>query len=112
MSERLDRRVLGAVRWIDAVSEATITLPLVPEMVPGGPRLKFIRNLGGLTVITEAEGLEAYVQTFDLKDLAPADVVADGDLDLVAQVRDPTGTYLPRKFTLALPRDASPKASF
>ena len=104
MPEIIDRRVLGAIRWIDAVTLAPIALPLKPT----SDQLRFSRNLSGLTVITEADGLEAYVKTFDLATLAPADVVATGSVTVEGTVEDPSGTYLPAKFTVPLPRDPSP----
>jgi hypothetical protein len=104
MIEHSDARVLGAVRWTDAVTAAPIELPLVAR----SDRLRFVRNLGGLSVIVGAIGLEKYSATFDLADLAPADVVANGALTFTGEVFDPTGSYLPRSFTVRLPRDASP----
>ena len=103
MKERLDSRVLGAIRWIDAVTLAPIALPLVAE----SSMMEFTPNLSGLAVITEVDGLEAYTPTFNLDDLAPADVVATGSLARDGTVTDPTGNYLPTKFTLHLPRDPS-----
>ena len=55
MNEVLDSRVLGALRWIDAVTQTPIATPLVVT----GAGLRFTRNLSGLTVITHAAGLEA-----------------------------------------------------
>jgi len=104
MKERLDRRVLGAIRWIDGVTLTPIALPLVAE----SDTMQFTRNLSGLAVITEADGLDVYTPTFNLDDLAPADVVANGSLARDGTVSDPTGNYLPTKFTLHLPRDSSP----
>jgi hypothetical protein len=104
VKERLDSRVLGAVRWIDAVSLAPIPLPLVAS----GKQLRFTRNLSGLTVVTHSDGLEAYERTFHLDDLDPADQLTIGSVTREAQVIDPSGTYLPTKFTLPLPRDPSP----
>ena len=104
MKERLDQRVLGAIRWIDAVTQAPIPLPLVAS----SDELRFVRNLTGLTVITHADGLENYTGTLNLDTLAPADVIAVGSLAREGQVADPTGTYLPARFTLQLPRDPAP----
>lgn len=104
MRERLENRILGAIRWVDAVTGAPIPLPLVARSAS----MRFTRNASGLAVITHADGLEDYPQTFDLDDLAPADVVTPGSLARAGEVLDPTGTYLPTRFTLALPRDPSP----
>ncbi len=104
MIELLESRVLGAVRWIDAVTQAPVTLPLTVS----GPGLRFTRNLSGLTVITHAAGLEALVRTFDLSTLPAGDAVPVGDRVLIADVTDPGGTYLPRRFSFNLPRDPAP----
>lgn len=105
MNELLESRVLGAVRWIDAVTQAPVSLPLAVS----GPGLRFTRNLSGLTVITQAPGFEAYTAAFDLVTLPPADAVPVGDRTLSADVTDPSGTYLPRRFPFRLPRDPSPE---
>ncbi len=109
MKYRSEHRVLGAIRWIDAITRAPIPLPLVAvASPPQAGHLRFVRNLGGLSVITHVAGLEAYAATFDLASLAPAAVVAPLALQLTGEVSDPTGTYLPRKFTLDLPLDPDP----
>jgi len=105
MNEILDTRILGALRWIDAVTHTPIAGPLAVT----GTGLRFTRNLSGLTVITQAAGLEAYTRTFDLASLPAGEVVPNGDITLTADVTDPSGSYLPRRFTLNLPRDPSPE---
>ncbi len=106
---RCDSRVLGAIRWIDAISRAPIPAPLVAvASPPHADTLRFVRNHSGLSVITHAFGLEAYTETFDLDALRPADRVTPLTLQIEGEVSDPTGTYLPRKFTLALPLNPSP----
>jgi hypothetical protein len=104
MKERLDNRVLGAVRWLDAVTERPIAQPLAVA----SSDLRFVRNRSGLSVIVSAAGLGAYEACLDLNSLSPADVVPDLSLDLTAAVSDPTGRYLPRRFSLKLPRTAQP----
>jgi hypothetical protein len=104
MKERLDSRVLGAVRWLDAVTEQPITHALT---VTAGD-LRFVRNLSGLSVIVAAKGLEAYEACLDLDTLPPEQEVDDLSLDFTAAVTDPTGRYLPRRFDLKLPRVAQP----
>ena len=69
MRELLERRVLGAIRWRDAVSDNVINLPL--EVSSG--TATFTRNLSGLFVITAANGLEKYTATFDLDSLPAPD---------------------------------------
>lgn len=105
MKERLENRIVGAIRWIDAISRAPVSLPLAPS----SDKMRFQRNLSGFTIISHADGLEAYEKTFDLQDLSAEDAVGLGSLELDGQVVDPTGTYLPRRFTITLPRDPSPE---
>jgi len=104
MKERLDSRVLGAVRWLDAVTEGPIARPLAVA----SPDLRFVRNRSGLSVIVSAAGMGAYEACLDLDSLSPADVVPGLSLDFTAAVSDPTGRYLPRRFSLKLPRQAKP----
>ena len=103
MKERLEDRILGAIRWVDAVTNAPIPLPLVAT----ASSLRFRRNFSGLTVITHADGLENYASKFNLSDLPDDEVVTTESLTREGQVEDPTGTYLPTKFSLQLPRDPS-----
>lgn len=105
MKERLDNRIVGAIRWVDAITQSPIPLPLVAT----SEAMRFTRNLSGLAVITHAAGLEPYAEAFRLEDLDEEDEVEVGSLELEGQVADPTGTYLPRKFTIELPRDPSPE---
>lgn len=110
MKYRCDNRILGAIRWVDAVTRAPIQQPLVPVASPPNPaRLRFVRNLGGLTVITHADTLATHTATFDLNELAEDDEVEPLARTFEAEVSDPTGSYLPRKFSLQLPRDPDPR---
>jgi hypothetical protein len=104
VKERVETRILGAVRWLDAVTQAPIAVPLVAT----GDGLRFVRNLSGFTVVTHADGLENYIPVFNLDDLPPAQVVAPGAIELDGQVEDPSGMYLPMRFTLPFPLDPSP----
>lgn len=104
MNEHVDRRVLGAIRWVDAVTQSVIVQPLRVEAASAS----LTRNLRGLSVVTAAAGLENYPGTFDLAALLEADAKPDGSVTVQGRVTDPTGTYLPRAFTLKLPRAATP----
>jgi hypothetical protein len=104
MKERLERRVLGAIRWLDHVSKAVVAHSLDVR----SDNAAFTRNLSGLTVITAANGLEEYGDTFDLKDLRPAAKRALGSIVVGGTVQDPSGHYLPRAFKVMLPRDPTP----
>jgi len=98
--ERLERRVLGALRCIDAGTLAPIEQVLQVE-VPGA---RVQRNRGGLYVIVHADAIAAHEDAFD----APPDQPVIGNVHLQATVSDPGGHYLPRRVSLALPRDPSP----
>ncbi len=104
MKERDDNRILGAIRWIDGVTSAQITFPLAVS----APNAKFVRNLSGLSVISSAAGLNNYTTAFDLTALPAPQRVANQSLSFTGQVADPSGVYLPRVFTIKLPRDESP----
>jgi hypothetical protein len=103
VKERCDDRVLGALEWRDAVTAGPIRSWL--EVTSG--RARFTRNLSGLTVIVHVNGFETYERTLDLNALAPADVIAPASVSMEGQVVDPTGAYLPRKFTVLLPLNPS-----
>lgn len=98
IQESTDRRILGAIRFVDNASEAVITdsLSLVSKQ-----RMSFVRNLSNNYVITAAVGFEDYVGTFQE---APKYVEA-GTKEFTVEVTDPSGWYLPRKFSLKLPRN-------
>jgi hypothetical protein len=76
-------------------------------LAAGSETASLSRNLAGLFVITRADGLEKYTSTFDLSTLPPGDVKPDGSITVSGEVHDPTGSYLPRAFTLKLPRNAT-----
>ncbi|MDM0011732.1 hypothetical protein QTH87_04705 [Variovorax sp. J22P168] len=98
--EQIDARVLGALRCVDAGTRSAIDLPLAVRIE--GARVR--RNRSGLHVITEADGLAAHASAFED---APAEP-ALGSVALTASLIDPSGAYLPRIATIALPRDAAP----
>ncbi|CAN7529131.1 hypothetical protein LJR039_003634 [Pseudorhodoferax sp. LjRoot39] len=98
--ERVETRVLGAVRCIDAVTRTQIDTPLQLQLAGGSVR----RNRSGLYVIVRADALAAHEAAFALPPAAPA----IGSVELPLRVHDPLGRYLPRSTTLALPRDPVP----
>lgn len=98
--ERTERRVLGAVRLIDANTGQAIVRPLAVAATG----LTFARNGRGLYVITGAAGLEAHTAAFP----APPAQPALRSLAFTLRVADPGGAYLPRLAALALPRDPDP----
>lgn len=98
--ENLDRRVLGALRFVDGNTGATLREPLAVDVA--GARVQ--RNRSGLWVVSGVPALAAHEAAFD----APPVLPAIGSLALTATVSDPAGRYLPRRAAVALPRDPTP----
>jgi hypothetical protein len=98
--ERVDSRVLGALRCVDASTRAQVEAPLQVQIA--GARVR--RNGSGLFVIVQADALAAHEAAFD----APPGTPAAGSVALQATVSDPSGRYLARRVALALPRDPAP----
>ena len=100
MTDLMDRRLLGAVRFVDVVTGLEVLSPLRVS----APGVRWVRNLRGWFVAAGAPGLEAHTLTIDKPPTQPA----AGKTPVALAVEDPTGRYLPRRATLALPRDADP----
>lgn len=96
MNELLERRALGAVEFVNAVTGGRITEPL--RVAAAGAALA--RNAGGLYVLREAAGLAHHTQAF-LE--APADPARES-LDFELAVEDPQRRFLPRSAVVKLPR--------
>lgn len=104
MVEHVDRRVLGAVRFIDRSTGSPVTAPLRIE----SDGIRWVQNQRGDHVILDAPGLHHHTLEFD----SPPDTPNLNSLTVTAQV-DPSrgnGAYLPRRFTLPLPRDPDANA--
>ncbi len=101
--ERVEHRVLGAIRCIDATTLAPIDEAL--DVQAAGAR--FLRNRSGLYVIAAWTRLEPHAAAFDAPPAAPP----IGSESLTIEIRDRRGRYLPRRVTAALPRDAEPAAA-
>lgn len=102
---RIERRVLGAVRFVDATLAKPVDRPLKVES--GG--LSFFRNRSGLYVITGLKpagavnaDLAAHLDAFEQPPAAPP----VESLDFLVTVEDPGGIFAARSFTLSLPRVA------
>jgi hypothetical protein len=93
----LDRRVLGGVRFVDAVTG----LPVSRTLAVSAPKVGWIHNSSGDYVVASAPGLEAHEDAFS----APPGVPDVGSVAITLTVRDPLGEYLPRRATVRLPRD-------
>lgn len=99
--EHVDRRVLGAIQLRDAVTRLRITGPLLVQ----GAGVRLIRNLSDLHVIVAAPGFRAYSAWVKEPPAAPAVVPATLELTIT----DPGRSYLPRRFSVTLPRDIDPQ---
>jgi len=95
--ERLEWRVLGALRAVDGTTGIALRGRL--EASAAGARIA--RNRSGLYVIHEWSRLATHAAAF----AAPPALPAPGSEQLAITLRDPAGRYLPRLATLALPRD-------
>ena len=98
--ERLERRVLAALRCIDATTLAPIDDPLIVT----APGARLIRNRSGLYVVRSWTRLAAHEDAFEQPPAAPP----IGSESLAVDVRDPGGRYLSRRVAIALPRDPDP----
>jgi hypothetical protein len=96
--EHVDRRVLGALRFLDAATGRRIGAPL--RIAAPGVRLAL--NRMGDYVIFEAPGFEAYTAAF----LDPP-AVASARIEMT--VEDPEGEYLPQRVAIDLPRNLDRK---
>lgn len=94
MSERVEWRVFGALRCVNAVDGQ----PIGRAQHVFSDTLSFTRNRTGLAVITHAVGLDAYAG--DVDELLPAPVPAD----FTGWVEDPAGEFQTRAFRIRLPR--------
>ncbi len=91
-----DRRIIAALRFVDATTGGNIRQSLQLE----AERSRFEQNLSGVYVLSATPGFESYVDTFNLESaLEPVATTLD------VNIQDPSGRYLPRQFSLSLPRD-------
>ena len=100
MLDRIERRVLGAIRLIDA----TTGRPLHRPLSVSAEGVRFLINRAQLYVISQAPGLAAHTTAF----AGPPDAPAPGTQAIEVTIDDPLGEYLPRHATIPLPRSAAP----
>ena len=98
--DRTERRYHGAVRFVDAVSGVGVSDPLVVS----SPNGTFFRNRSGYYVIDRVNGLESHAAAFAEQPAVPA----PGSVRLALTVKDARSHYVPRRASIALPRDADP----
>jgi len=95
-----ERRVLGAVRFIDATTQTRILEPLAVRAE--GARI--VRNRSAHYVIFAAPGLAAHTQSF----MSPPSEPALASVAITLEVADPAGRYVTRRSVIRLPRDPDP----
>lgn len=94
MNEVIERRVFGAIEFLDDLTGARVLDPLRLT----APGMSLLRNRSGQYVIRELDGHDDYTRKFD--DAPPAPPRSNVSLC----VEDPRQCYLPQSFTLSLPR--------
>src|SRR5688500_16438654 len=87
----IDERVLGGVRFLDAVTRLPVDIPL---KVSSDVEVKWIRTKRGVFAIRVIPGLDG--ADSDALDAEPGSIALD------ITVRDPSGQYLARRRTLHL----------
>ncbi len=95
--ERHQWRVLGALRAVDGTTGMTLR----DALQVSGAGARIVRNRSGLYVIHEWSRLAAHAASFDALPALPA----PGTEVLEIVLHDPNGHYLPRRASIALPRD-------
>lgn len=100
--ERLEHRVLGALRFLDGATGGEIPGPLELSAVQGEAR--FVRNRSGLAVLWSWSEMAEHGEAFR----SPPEEQPLGSVPFRLQVRDPSGRYLPRAAAVDLPRDPGP----
>ena len=101
--QSVDRRVLGAVRFLDAITGT----PVRDRLSVTAPGIRLIRNRSGDFVIANVLSnldLQAYCSTF----VHPTGTPDLESVSIQLQVVDPTLRYLPRQRVIRLPRNSNP----
>lgn len=99
ITETVDRRILGAVRFIDGNTGLPIRAPL--QLRADG--VKFQRNTRYEYIIMRAGGFNQYTRTFLEENLPTIQPTA-----VSIEISDPGGRYLPHLAAVDLPRDSDP----
>lgn len=97
-----DRRVLGAVRFVDATTRLAVTTPIVVRAAG----VRWQRGRGGDHVVFAAPGLDAHADAFG----GPPGTPAPGSVAVELTITDPSGRYLARRRTIRLPLDPAAPA--
>lgn len=99
-TELIENRVLAGIQFEDIATNTPVRLPLDVRGIEGGTAFTTFANQRNIHVVSVAAGLEDYVAAFEDAPSTPP----VGDIAITLEVRDPSGVYLPREFTLELPR--------
>lgn len=102
ISTRLERRVLGAVQFLDATTGATIERGLNIQS-----EARVYRQRSGLLVIADAPGLHEHTLAFAQAPVLPA----EGSVPIRLHIHDPERQYQSTTVSVPLPRSADPAAS-
>jgi hypothetical protein len=102
MKDVLDSRILGAIRFADALTGTTVQSPLSLEL----GELHAVRNRSGVYVVRRAPGMDALSKSFDLTGAPAITPVA-----FPIKVSDPQHFYMPRTASVTLPRSTSVPAT-
>jgi hypothetical protein len=96
--EAAEQRVLGAVRFVDATNH----VPIARRFRVHARGVRFANGPRQLALIVRATGFDDYIAAFGppLPDVAAT--------SFAATVHDPAGQYLPRAFSIDLPRSTVP----
>lgn len=100
--DRIESRALCALRFVDAATGADVDP--TPSVRAFDASARLVRNRSGLRVLTAWQPLSTHTDAFETAPATPA----PGSRSLQLAVEDPTGRYLPRIVSLALPRDPDP----
>ena len=103
----IESRVLAGIEFEDAATATPVNIPLDVRAAEGQIRVETFATRRGIYVIGGAEGLEDYAAAFE----TPPAMPLPGTIPVAMEVRDPSGVYLPRRFTVALPRVADREAA-
>ncbi|MBE0623310.1 MAG: hypothetical protein IH606_00735 [Burkholderiales bacterium] len=98
--ERVEWRILGALRFVDA----TTGVPIVRNLSVDAPGASLVRNRSGIYVIRHWGALTAHENEF----LAPPATPAPASQTLSLSVTDPAGDYLGVAAHIGLPRTSNP----
>lgn len=96
----LDRRVLAALRFVDALGSAVT----VPVAIRGPEGFRYFVKRPGMVVVTDAPGLANHAASF----AAPPAVPAIGAITVPLDCTPASTAYGARRFALRLPRDPVP----